>query len=443
MERLTVSSLNLSPDIQPRTSMDMVVIQEYADEMKSGTEFPPIEVVFDGQNYWVWDGFHRGKAAKLAQVSQIAANVQNGTKQDAQWLALSANRSHGLRRSNEDKRRTVELALEHPKAARLSDREIASHCGVHFTTVNNYRRELKLSIENLQIENRTVTRNGSTYTMNTGSIGKLRDPDPPLLDLQPLLVNGYIDKVIEKCDHHYLANRTEVTPYYQNQQVAVYNCDFKRILPSINDGFFIFDPPYNIGFKYDVYQDNLPDEDYIEMLSEFQRFSKVVVIQYPEEMQRLVVPALGPPDHCSVWCYNSNTSRRFRLINWYGLTPDYSRIKQPYKNPTDRRVAELIANGNKGADLYEWWDDIQIVKNVSPEKTTHPCPIPEALIKRIITLGADPGDVIIDPFAGSLTTLKAAQDLGYRAIGMELSESYIENGLNRLSQFNFSTAASG
>lgn len=225
-----------------------------------------------------------------------------------------------------------------------------------------------------------------------------------------------------------------MTPYYQNGQVTVYNCDFRLALPSVNDGFFIFDPPYNIGFKYDLYHDNLADEEYIEMLAEFQRFSKVVVIQYPEEMQRLVVPALGPPDHSGVWCYNSNTSRRFRLINWYGVTPDYSRIKQPYKNPTDRRVAQLIANGNMGTDLYEWWDDIQLVKNVSLEKTTHPCPVPETLIKRIITLGADWGDVIIDPFAGSLTTLKAAKDLGYRAIGMELSENYILEGLQRLSQ---------
>lgn len=582
MELLTVSNLILSPDIQPRTAMDMVVIQEYADEMKSGTKFPPIEVVFDGQDYWVWDGFHRAKAARSAQLAQIAANVQSGTKQDAQWLALSANKSHGLRRSNADKRRTVELALKNPRSENLSDNQIAQFCGVaqsFVTTVagelsslkvkmpgrehkryvkvkrgtqeywmnperigeNTSTNEIELSdhehiiiglvhggcvylmesnglykigmatslrsrlfnhktsnpfirlvwaipssqpvvserewhskfadkrasgewfkLEEEDILNfcdqaiiqadgkpyslpiEFLPRNGSTYTMNTDHVGKPKDPDPPRIESPALfIVNGYVDRVIDECDQHYLENHSEVSPYYQNQQVTVYNCDFRKILPSINDGFFVFDPPYNIGFKYDLYQDNLPDEDYIEMLRQFHRFSKVVIIQYPEEMQRLVVPALGAPDHCSVWCYNSNTSRRFRLINWYGLTPDYSRIKQPYKNPTDRRVAELIANGNEGTDLYEWWTDIQIVKNVSPEKTGHPCPIPEALIKRIITLGADPEDVIIDPFAGSLTTLKVAQDLGYRAIGMEISEAYIKDGLYRLSQFNFSTAMSG
>lgn len=231
-------------------------------------------------------------------------------------------------------------------------------------------------------------------------------------------------------DH--LTNGTQ--PFWKDDQIAVYNGDFRSLIENLPDGFIVTDPPYNIGFKYDTYQDNLSDSDYIEMISALRRFKKIAIIQYPEEMQRLIVPALGPPDHTSVWCYNSNTSRRFRLINWYGVIPDYSRIKQPYKNPTDRRVRQLIAEGNTGASLYEWWDDIQIVKNVSPEKGNHPCPVPERLIKRIITLGAEPGEVILDPFAGELTTLKAAKDLGHRAIGIELSKSYILGGLERLRQ---------
>lgn len=441
-QKLALAEIQTRDELQPRIQMNIFIITDYADAMREGRTFPPIEVVWDGSTYWLWDGFHRTRAAKQAGLVEIEVNITEGTKEDAEWLALSANRTHGLRRSNEDKRRAVELALKHPKAAGLSNYEIALHCGVS----DEFVRKMKPIYQPLVDKSlpRTVNRNGSSYTMNTANIGKRIELDSTQIHPQPQLnLNGYIDKVIDECDQHYLTNQSDAIPYYQNQQVTVYNCHFGKVLPSINDGLFIFDPPYNIGFEYDVYQDNLPDEVYIEMLSRFRRFSKVVVIQYPEEMQRLVVPALGVPDHCSAWCYNSNTSRRFRLINWYGVTPDYSRIKQPYKNPTDRRVAELIANGNEGTDLYEWWTDIQIVKNVSLEKTKHPCPVPEALIKRIITLGADPEDVIIDPFAGSLTTLKAAQDLGYRAIGMEISESYIEDGLHRLKQFNFSTAALG
>ncbi len=222
-------------------------------------------------------------------------------------------------------------------------------------------------------------------------------------------------------------------PFYQKDNITVYNQGFESVLPFPNNSFFVFDPPYNIGFNYDIYKDNISDEEYVEMICMFQH-SKVAIIQYPEAMQRLIVPALGPPDHTSVWCYNSQYNHRFRLINWYGVKPDYSRIKQPYKNPRDKRVAKKIVNGKKGSDLYEWWDDIQIVKNVSKEKGLHPCPVPETLMKRIILLGADPNDIIVDPFAGGLTTLKAAKDLGYPAIGTELSKDYILDGLLRLAQ---------
>lgn len=233
-----------------------------------------------------------------------------------------------------------------------------------------------------------------------------------------------------------------MNPYYQTSRVAIYNNDFRELIPFSNDPFFVFDPPYNIGFDYDVYSDSMPDNEYIEMLSLFQN-CRVAIIQYPEEMQRLIVPALGPPDHSSVWCYNSNTSRRFRLINWYNVIPDYSRIKQSYKNPTDKRVSQLIKSGGNGTSLYEWWDDIQLVKNVSKQKGNHPCPIPYKLAHRIITLAANPGDTIIDPFAGSLTTIRAARDLGYMAIGCELSKSYIDDGLKLLGQLAIGERGNG
>jgi site-specific DNA-methyltransferase (adenine-specific) len=185
------------------------------------------------------------------------------------------------------------------------------------------------------------------------------------------------------------------------------------------------DPPYNIGFGgYDSHNDNMPDEEYIEMLAELQRFRRVVVIHYPEEMMRLVLPALGNPDHVGTWCYSSNLPRRFRLIAYFGLTPDYTRLQQPYKNPSDARVRQLIAEGHKGSALYEWWDDIQLVKNVSSEKTEHPCPVPVRLMERIILLTTNPGDVVLDPFVGSGTTAVAAKRNGRRFVGIEVSAHY-------------------
>lgn len=222
-------------------------------------------------------------------------------------------------------------------------------------------------------------------------------------------------------------------PYYQSEKVTVFNCRFQQVYWTLpTDTLVILDPPYNIGFKYDIYKDAMPDDDYIEMLACLQRFERVAVIHYPVETMRWVVPALGVPEAVASWCYNANIPNRFRLVNFFGVKPDYSRVKQPYKNPKDKRVAQLIANGSQGTNLYEWWDDIQLVKNVSAEKTGHPCPVPEALIRRIITLCANPGDVIFDPFGGSLTTCKAASDLGHRSVACEISENYIREGIARL-----------
>lgn len=222
-----------------------------------------------------------------------------------------------------------------------------------------------------------------------------------------------------------------MTPYFSNEDIKVYKGDFRDFLCELpENAIMITDPPYNIGFpSYDVHGDNMPDEDYIEMMSYLTHFRRMVIIDYPEETARLIVPSCGAADHYASWNYNSNINRRFRLVGFYGCKPDYSRIKVPYKNPKDKRIKKLVAGGSKGTNLYEWWDDIQLVKNVSKEKSSHPCPIPEKLAKRIITLVANPGDVIVDPFAGGLTVLKAAKDLGFKSIGVEKSEAYIQDGL--------------
>lgn len=204
-------------------------------------------------------------------------------------------------------------------------------------------------------------------------------------------------------------------------------------VPASSVGLLLSDPPYNIGFKgYDIHDDRMPCEDYVEMLCEFQRFPKVALISYPEEVMRYFIPAMGPPDHVGAWCYNANIPRRFRLICYWGVTPDYSRLRQPYKNPTDRRVRELMANGAEGSALYEWWDDIQLVKNVAAEKGGHPCPVPVRLMERIILLTTEPGELVLDPFTGEGTTAAAAKANGRNYLGFELSPAYAERARERL-----------
>src|SRR5262249_47543625 len=66
------------------------------------------------------------------------------------------------------------------------------------------------------------------------------------------------------------------------------------------------------------------------------------------------------------------------------------------------------------------------------ERTGHPCQMPEALLERIVRVASNAGDLVLDPFAGSGTTLAAAKRLGRRYLGMELSGEYAERVRQRL-----------
>jgi site-specific DNA-methyltransferase (adenine-specific) len=198
------------------------------------------------------------------------------------------------------------------------------------------------------------------------------------------------------------------------------------------DAIIITDPPYNINFKYNQYKDSMDDDDYINMIKLFEGM-KCVIIQYPVETMKYLVPALGIPQTSVAWCYHSNlVGKDYRLVNFFNFKPDMKKETIPYRNPTDKRIKERITNGNAGRPLRHWWDDIEMVKNVSAEKTIHPCPIPEKLIERIINISSNEGDTIIDPFMGGGTVPTVAKRMGRNYIGFEIDKTYFEVAQQRI-----------
>lgn len=75
-----------------------------------------------------------------------------------------------------------------------------------------------------------------------------------------------------------------------------------------------------------------------------------------------------------------------------------------------------------------------IQSSAQAEKNGHPCPKPIEWLRWLVNRVALPGEVIVDPFAGSGTTLVAAKESGFRAIGVELEERYCEIAARRLAQ---------
>lgn len=191
----------------------------------------------------------------------------------------------------------------------------------------------------------------------------------------------------------------------------------------------VSDPPFNIGYHYDNYKDRLQQEEYDCLLQQVFMGRPHVLIHYPEALYRHAIVMKTAPLRVVSWVYNSNTAKQHRDIAYFGINPDFRKVGQPYKNPQDKRIAKRIAEG-KQARLYDWWE-INQVKNVSSEKTEHPCQMPVEVMKRVLGVLPD-GITVIDPFMGTGTTGVAAKSLGIPFIGIELDEKYYAIAKDRL-----------
>lgn len=155
-------------DLQARAQTCQFTVNEYSERMAAGVKFPPIVVFHDGADYYLADGFHRLLAAQANHSKTIEADVRKGVSADARWFAAGSNQTHGLRRTNGDKRKAVEIALQ--LKPNLSDRGIAEHCGVS--------DHLVADVRNVQVrESRTCPR--------TGQDGKKYPPPPPPRNFGP------------------------------------------------------------------------------------------------------------------------------------------------------------------------------------------------------------------------------------------------------------------
>ncbi len=210
------------------------------------------------------------------------------------------------------------------------------------------------------------------------------------------------------------------------------NCTdvFLDVLNRYENVIVVSDPPFNIGYHYDKYKDKMPVAEYFEMLSFVFGNTPSVVIHYPEELYKLAFRIGKFPERVVSWVYNSNTAKQHRDIAFFDVKPNFNAVRQPYKNLNDKRIQKRIAEGKTGARLYDWWN-INQVKNVSKDKTNHPCQMPVEVMKNII--GVLPADAtILDPFMGSGTTGVACAELGRRFVGIELDKGYFDIAISRI-----------
>jgi len=138
-----LDKIRIDGGTQSRVKIDEHVVAQYADEMLNGDLFPPVVLFHDGVDYWLADGFHRYFANKRINSPGISADVKEGSVRDAILHGIEANNKHGLRPTNEDKRKGVITMLKDIEWQDFSNREIGRICGVSHTLVNAIRKELE------------------------------------------------------------------------------------------------------------------------------------------------------------------------------------------------------------------------------------------------------------------------------------------------------------
>lgn len=185
VKKINLAAIRIDGGTQSRVEINTDTVSEYADAIRSGAEMPPVVVFHDGADHWLADGFHRFHAHRSAEKVSIAAEVRDGTKRDAVLFSLGANGTHGMRRTNADKRKAVETMLADSDWSQWSDNQIAKTCGVSQPFASSVRSSLQTVISENPAERTYTTKHGTTAVMKTDGIGKTEKKPTRTLDNRP------------------------------------------------------------------------------------------------------------------------------------------------------------------------------------------------------------------------------------------------------------------
>jgi site-specific DNA-methyltransferase (adenine-specific) len=205
-----------------------------------------------------------------------------------------------------------------------------------------------------------------------------------------------------------------IAPYYDDGQITIYHGDCRDVLPVASYSAVVTDAPYGVGIDYASFDDTS------ENVAELARDVSPYLLSATRAAVFSGVPQMWmwpQPKWVLCWSYAPTTNQfspwgyaQWQPVLVYGSDPYLAKGLGP--RPT------VYTNTN------------------TPDRrgNTHPCPKPIEVMRWVVGRVTDEDDVIIDPFMGSGTTLRAAKDLGRRAIGIEREEKYCEIAVKRLSQ---------
>ncbi len=230
------------------------------------------------------------------------------------------------------------------------------------------------------------------------------------------------------------------------------------------------DPPFNIGYDYDQYDDKQQDESYLawskdwmeqawRVLKDDGTFWLAIGDEYAAELKVTATRELGLTCRSWViWYYTFGVNCKFKFsrshAHLFHFVKDAKRFTfndEDIRVPSARQLVYADARANprgrlpddtwilRPQDLPEGfeadgdvWYFPRVAGTFKERAGFHGCQMPEQLLGRIIRSSSNEGDLVLDPFAGSATTLAVAKKLRRKWIGFELSDEYAKQGEERL-----------
>lgn len=225
---------------------------------------------------------------------------------------------------------------------------------------------------------------------------------------------------------------------------------------AVKDGaidLIVTSPPYNLGIKYDSMDDSMPLEEYMDFskrwmgrafgwLREDGRMCVNVAIDAAKGTRHFLASTLYGCAISKGFKYYGSVlwdKRHIKQSNAFGswLSASAPCISQPvelimifYKSGWKKHSGSRINDITKD-EFVSWVRGIWTVNGESAKRIGHPAPFPTEIPKRCIKLLSFKGDTVLDPFAGSGSTIEAAILNGRKAIGIELSENYTSMAIQR------------
>lgn len=216
-------------------------------------------------------------------------------------------------------------------------------------------------------------------------------------------------------------------PYYHEERsgITIYHGDCREILPGLAFDVVVTDPPYGVNFAGKSTKHTAASGVGYSLFDDSQEYLLSVVVPFFDALLAQGRRVVLTPGLKNAWAYPRPTAMGTIFYpsgsgnGRWGFT-----CSQPiFYYGNDPRLARGL-----GSTPDSFWS------TEAAEVNGHPCPKPIGTMKWLVTKASLPGETVLDPFMGSGTTLRAAKDLGRKAIGIEIEEKYAEIAAKRLSQ---------